>query len=735
MLSSLNIRVKRGILFASLILINLFLITLPLTNSLGYEFVLVNSIILFFVGGITVCSKLKTESQRNFFSYFSSEYKTVLAVVLIPLIVGSFSSLFNSRCPIKDGLAFYIAIALPSYALGIIIGFLSSLVSKKYNRLIFVSVAVLLLLTSLLELYFYPQVYFYNPVFGFFPGTIYDEDVAVNMKLIWFQLFNLILYGLGLLLLRKKIYLKMKKVVIVFGLLLLITLSFVLKPLLGFATTDSRLHDELQTKISTDHFEIFLGDSAKNSEYEFIGLLHEYYYEQVTNRLDVTETPKIVSYIFNDKHQKRELFGAGNADVSKPWMNKIFLNYTNYRQTLKHEIAHTVAAKFGVTPFKVAGNLNVAMIEGLAMWIENDFDNYPVQYAAKLAYNNGYKVQLENLFNSGKFFTSYSSLAYIYSGAFLEFLAERYGAKKVIQLYGDLDFENVMGENLNSLSKQFEVQLADSAFKNRSHQAQLYFGGQTIFKKFCPRMASNDMKEAKDDYVKKDFAIAAEKYLSIYEYSSSANSLIGYSSSLIKQKKYKTSCSVLEKEIKNFRSSQFLYNLELQLADSYMLSGDSLNAQKYYSLVEEQKPHQNYSNRVKLIKLIWKTNGSSGVKSFLSENETVRANRLFNTYYSSKAIFVIPYLLGLDSAKVDLVITDLKKNFTTMDDETRKIALDVSQFLLLKKDYSGAKHFAVMAIDNSAADWEKFRAVENLRLVNWFVNFAVETKLKVEHFK
>ena len=735
MLSSLNIRVKRGILFASLILINLFLITLPLTNSLGYEFVLVNSIILFFVGGITVCSKLKTESQRNFFSYFSSEYKTVLAVVLIPLIVGSFSSLFNSRCPIKDGLAFYIAIALPSYALGIIIGFLSSLVSKKYNRLIFVSVAVLLLLTSLLELYFYPQVYFYNPVFGFFPGTIYDEDVAVNMKLIWFQLFNLILYGLGLLLLRKKIYLKMKKVVIVFGLLLLITLSFVLKPLLGFATTDSRLHDELQTKISTDHFEIFLGDSAKNSEYEFIGLLHEYYYEQVTNRLDVTETPKIVSYIFNDKHQKRELFGAGNADVSKPWMNKIFLNYTNYRQTLKHEIAHTVAAKFGVTPFKVAGNLNVAMIEGLAMWIENDFDNYPVQYAAKLAYNNGYKVQLENLFNSGKFFTSYSSLAYIYSGAFLEFLAESYGAKKVIQLYGDLDFENVMGENLNSLSKQFEVQLADSAFKNRSHQAQLYFGGQTIFKKFCPRMASNDMKEAKDDYVKKDFAIAAEKYLSIYEYSSSANSLIGYSSSLIKQKKYKTSCSVLEKEIKNFRSSQFLYNLELQLADSYMLSGDSLNAQKYYSLVEEQKPHQNYSNRVKLIKLIWKTNGSSGVKSFLSENETVRANRLFNTYYSSKAIFVIPYLLGLDSAKVDLVITDLKKNFTTMDDETRKIALDVSQFLLLKKDYSGAKHFAVMAIDNSAADWEKFRAVENLRLVNWFVNFAVETKLKVEHFK
>lgn len=735
MLSFLNIRVKRGILFASLILINLFLITLPLTNSLGYEFVLVNSIIFFFVGGITVCNKQKLENQPNFFDYISSEYKTVLVVLLIPLTIGSLSSLFNSRCPIKDGLAFYFVIAIPSYVLGIILGLLSSLVSKKFNRLIFVSVTVLLLLTSLLEFYFFPQVYFYNPVFGFFPGTIYDEDVAVNLKLILFQLFNLTVFGGGLFLLQKKYHLNVKRVVSVLGVLLLLTLSFVLKPLLGFATTESKLQSELSTKITTDHFEILLGDSVKNSDYEFIGLLHEYYYEQVTGSLDVTETPKLISFIFNDKQQKRELFGAGNADVSKPWMNKIFINYTNYRQSLKHEIAHTIAAKFGVTPLKVAGNLNVAMIEGLAMWIENDFDNYPVLYAAKLAYNNGYKIQLENLFNSGKFFTSYSSLAYIYSGAFLEFLAERYGAKKVLQLYADLDFEKVLGENLNSLSKQFEARLSDSALTSKSHQAQLYFGGQTIFKKFCPRMASNDMKEAREDYVKKEFGSATEKYLSVYKYSSSANSLLGYSASLIKQKKYRTSCSALEKEIKHFAKSQSLYNLELQLADSYLLSGDSLNALKYYNLVEEQNPHPNYLNRIKLVKLIWNANSFEAVNFFLTGNETERKERLFNIYHSTKESFVVPYLLGLESTKVDTVINDLKKNFTAADDEDREVALDVSQYLLLKKDYSGAKYFAVMAIDNPAVEWKRFSPVENLRMVNWFVNFAGETNLKVEHIK
>lgn len=696
---------------------------------------LVNSIIFFFVGGLAVCNKQKLELETSPFDYVSSGYKTILVVLLIPLIIGSLSSLFNSRCPIKDGLAFFFVIAIPSYVLGIILGSLSSLVSKKNNRLTFISIAALLLLTSLLEFYIYPQVYFYNPVFGFFPGTIYDEDVAVNLKLILFQLFNLAVFGVGLFLLLKKSHINVKKVISVLGILSLLTLSFVLKPLLGFATTESKLQSELRTKITTDHFEIFLGDSVKNSDYKSIGLLHEYYYEQVTSSLDLTETPKLISFIFNDKQQKRELFGAGNADVSKPWMNKIFLNYTNYQQTLKHEIVHTVAAKFGVTPFKVAGNLNVAMIEGLAMWIENDFDNYPVLYAAKLAYNNGYKVQLENLFDYGKFFTSYSSLAYIYSGAFLQFLAERYGAKKVIQLYSDLDFEKVIGENLNSLSSQFEAQLTDSTLTSKNQQAQLYFGGQTIFKKFCPRMASNDMKEAREDYVKKEFGSAAEKYLSVYKYSSSANSLLGYSASLIKQKKYSASCSTLKKEIKRFEKSQFLFNLELQLADSYLLGGDSLNALKYYNLVEEQNPHPNYLNRIKLIRLIWKIHGYPAVKYFLTGNETERADSLFNIHNSTKKNFVIPYLLGLNSVKVDAVLNDLKKNFMATDAETREVALDVSKFLLLKKDYTGAKHFAVMAVDSSSAEWKRFSSVENLRMVNWFVNFAGETNLKVERFK
>lgn len=735
--SFLNIRFKSAIPFASLILINIFLITLPLTNSLGYEFVVANSIISFFLTGFLTCSKLKSEPSAKIYQFLKSNYPELIICFLIPLIIGTLSSLLYSRCPVKDGLAFYAAILLPSFMLGIVLALLSSSINLKYNKFVFSFAAVLLLLTSLMEFYLLPQVYFYNPLFGYFPGTIYDEDISVNLKLILYQFFNLSLFGLGLFLISElKSRYKVLPAVVVF--LLLILLPAFLKPLLGFAASKSKLESELKNKITTEHFEIFLGDSVQKSEFEFIALQHEYYYERVLEQLRLNETPMITSYIFNDKNQKRELFGAGNADVAKPWMNMIFLNYTNYQSSLKHEIVHTVAAKFGVTPFKVADNINSALIEGLAVFIENDFAGFTVSYGAKLAYNNNYKVNLQDLFSTGKFFTSYSSLSYIYSGAFLEFLSNRFGVAKVKELYANLDFEEVTGEKFETLALQFEIYLTDSTFAAKQNEAKLYFGGQTIFKKHCPRMASNDIKEAQAEFSNENYDLAAEKYLSVYKYASSAGSLSGYAASLKKQKLYEHAVSVLEKEIKNFSRSQSLYSLQLQLADCYLLSGDTTRANFYYDLIVKQNPHQNFVNWIKALRLIWECKGVESLKVFLISDETQRRNILFNLYKNSKNVVLIPYLLGEEkdySDRITKLISELKKQFSLTDFTSRKIAADISQFLLKNKEYESAKYFAVKAVEKYQDEHKEFALVENLRMANWFFNFAKETKLKVELVK
>lgn len=719
--------------FISLILINLFLITLPLTNSLGYEFALANSLLFFLVGGLFVCSMQKETNYGGIFTFILTEYKSLFAIILIPFFLGSLSSILNSGCPIKDGLAFYLALPIPAMLLGIISGFIVSSLSKHFNRFIFIGLSFILLASTLLEFYFYPQVYFYNPIFGFFPGTIYDEDIAVNSTLVFHQLFNLVVFYLALLTISNSKVLRSNKFYKwAFTLIILATALFT-KPFWGFATTTNKLQSELQNKISTEHFNIYLGSDVKKTDREFIALLHEYNYEQVLQKFNLSNSPKIESYIFNDKEQKRKLFGAGNADVSKPWMNKIFLNYTNYKQTLKHEIAHTVAAKFGVTPFKVADKLNMAMIEGLAMWIENDYDGYPVSFAAKLAFNNGYRISLQNLFNSGKFFSNYSSLAYIYSGAFLEFISNKFEPDKVLKLYGSLDFEANFGSNLSEISVEFEELLLDSSFSDYSSKAQFYFAGQTLFKKFCPRMASNDMKEAAIEYNVKNYQLAAEKYSKIYNYSSSAGSLLANSFSLQKLGEYNKSVDLLKKEINKFEKSNYLFAIELQLADSYLLAGDSLSALKYYVLIEKQNPSENYLNRVKLIKLLWQLDGIDSVKSFLVANETDRMNKLFYLYEKSKDALIIPYIISYTykvPLKVEKVIRDFQKCISSADEINADVCILTSQYLLAAKKYEDAKKLAVIAVERSKRKENEFSAVENLRMVNWFYNFASETEVK-----
>lgn len=718
--------------FISLVLINLFLITLPLTNSLGYEFALANSLLFFLVGGLFVCSMHKTNYYGGIFTFILVEYKALIAIILIPFFIGSLSSFLNSRCPIKDGLAFYLALPIPAILLGIIFGFISSSLSKHFNRIIFVGITLILLISTLFEFYFYPQVYFYNPIFGFFPGTIYDEDIAVNSTLVIHQLFNLLVFYLAFVAISNSKVLRSNKFYKWTFTVIVLAAALFTKPFIGFATTTNKLQSELQNKISTEHFDIYLGSDVKKTDREFIALLHEYNYEQVLQKFNLSNSPKIESYIFNDKEQKRKLFGAGNADVSKPWMNKIFLNYTNHKQTLKHEIAHTVAAKFGITPLKVADKLNMAMIEGLAMWVENDFDSYPVTFAAKVAYNNGYKISLDNLFHSGKFFTNYSSLSYIYSGALLEFLSTRYGTDKVLRLYGDLDFEKYFDKSLGEISVQFEESLNDTSFNKYSSQAQFYFAGQAIFKKFCPRMASNDMKEAGIEFNAKNYQLAEAKYSRIYHYSSSASSLLAYSSSLNKVGEYNKSLDLLKKEIYKFEKSNYLFPIELHLADSYLLAGDSLIALKYYDLTEKQNPNENYLNRVKLFKLLWRLDGIDSVKSFLVANETDRMNKLFDLYEKSKETLIIPYLISYankEPMKLEKIIQEFQKNLIDGDNVDSDVCIRVSQFLLAEKQYEVAKKLAVLAVKKFKPNEKQFSAVENLRMVNWFFNFASETKV------
>lgn len=719
------------LLYFLLASVNFLLILFPLTNSLGYEFSVANSLILFLIGGTFAVSYSK-KNGTGIFSFLSLKWKNLTIIVLVPFIIGFLASVFYSRCPIKDGLSFYLVITVPSFVYGIVSGFISSVISKRYRMVIFGGIFVSLLFIVLFEFYFNPQVYFYNPLFGFFPGTIYDEDIEVNWMVVLSQVYNLIFFTsvfISLKFLEKKKQSNFTQLISLGALLILFVL---VKPFLGLATNSWRMNRELNSKVVTQHFEIMFSPDVNQNEKKFISLLHECYYEQVTEMLGGYSAGRINSFVFNSKDQKGRLFGAANANVAKPWLNAIFINKDYFPKSIKHEIVHVIASKFGYSPLKVADGFNPAMIEGMAMLVENDFDEFQADRIAKLAYNTGFKVNVNKLFSGLNFFSSYSSLAYIYSGAFLKYLYNEFGIEKIKKIYRNSDWKKIYGVEINDLVSRFEKSLQNENSLRDSNKAQLYFGGQTIFTKVCPRMTANDLNEANNNFVEGNYSLAAGQYRKIYNYSNSYSAVIGEVVSLIKLKNYSSANHILETEIIKFKTSQVYFNLLLVYGDTFALMKDEVNSSKYHDLLLSKSPHINYENEIKIRKSIIGTYGIDSLSNFLYSEKSKRLELIKMLNKEGIKYFSLPNLLYLAvERKIDQVnwLENIYKEFSVSTFESSYAAISISRYLLKQNNYGLAKMYAVKALDYKGSEDERYSAAENLRMVNWFCNNAGETKL------
>ncbi len=192
---------------------------------------------------------------------------------------------------------------------------------------------------------------------------------------------------------------------------------------------------------------------------------------------------KINSFIFKDSKQKKLLLGTENADIAKPWLHQCFTVCDNYDETLRHEIAHVISSKFGTGILKVAANINPSLIEGVAVAADPFYAEYDIHYMAALAYKNGFKIKIKNLFSGYSFLTNTSSLSYIYAGSFVKFLIEKYGIKKLKRLYSDIDFVKIYKKPVDKLENEY-YSFIDTISADNQNSAYYFFGRQSILVKF-----------------------------------------------------------------------------------------------------------------------------------------------------------------------------------------------------------------------------------------------------------
>ena len=192
-----NLLKKNNYLIVYLIIIgviNLFLQTLPLTNVFGYEFSALNALLLSFLSGLFSISYLKSLVKENQKFNVENFISALRWMIFLPFAISVINSMIFGFCSFTDGLIFFIVITLPSVIIGSAIGSAIFFLIRKLRVIVFITFYLLILFIPILEIYFNPQIFLYNPLFAYFPGTIYDEGLSVDLKLTLYRFFNLLFF-------------------------------------------------------------------------------------------------------------------------------------------------------------------------------------------------------------------------------------------------------------------------------------------------------------------------------------------------------------------------------------------------------------------------------------------------------------------------------------------------------------------------------------------------------------
>jgi len=722
-----------------LVVFNIVLLNLPLTNYLGYEFSIFNSAIIILQTGIFSILYLKKNTISN--ETKKKAYKTLvygsLIFLLLPFFISFFSLFKTIICPIKDGIIFYAFLTLPAPVIGIALGILSFSINKRFSLLIFFLSLFLIALIPVFEIYFNPQIYFYNPIVGFFPGTIYDEGLGVDLKLMIYRILNLLFFGSVIFLIFRALISSSKlSKRITWAYSIIVPVAFIiLSPDLGYSTTTSRIKAELDKTILTENYEIHYSSELNDTLINVIALHNEFYYSELEKYFKVKPKKKISVLIFNDEGQKKLLFGTANADVAKPWLNSIYVSYDSWEITLKHEIAHCFTAGFGSGVFKLAGGFNPALIEGLAEAADGFYDENSIHYLAALAYKSDYRINLSSLFSSFSFFGSVSSLSYIYSGSFIKYLISEFGIEKVKHFYRINDFNESFSTDLNGVVKNYEMFLDTLDQSVSKDKANYYFGRKSLISKVCPRFVSSSLTTAWEFYSKNNYEKAQKKYKEILSKAENYSAVVGLA------KIYEDTDS-LNKAIKLFRlfektfsGTSTEYDLKFRLAELNVKNSELDRAKELYYLLSNAKPSRRIESlagtRISLMQ-----NGS--IKNYVEGSDYDKYSILKVLNSKSYNYYSIPLMIDL-SASLEEDYHEFLQNFENdleVKDELSSYAIyKLSEYMLKNFDYLNARKIAGLALRYKGNSNLLKLTEENYKKTEWFFRNAekilAETKFEL----
>ena len=553
-------------------------------------------------------------------------------------------------------------------------------------------------------------------------STIYDESIPITGSTVLFSLFTLLSGGVVIIVVKSVTFSKVYKLLRVPAVVVILLIIYFFKINTGFCTTENDLKTVLSKRAVTDHFIINYPISTDNNYEKTLVLLHEFYYEDLKNTLGFGIAGKIASFVFKNSFDEKLWFGAGNADVAKPWLNQIYIQSDSYGSTLKHELAHVFLSKKGKTIFKVADNFNPALIEGFAMALENDFDGHDIDEMSALAKREGFGIEIPELLYGLNFFGNFSSLSYIYAGSFIKYLFNTYGMEKSLKLYSNIDFEAIFDKSIEELAQEFEAHLDTLTINFTESAANLYFGRKPIFDKVCPRAAAHELLSAAKALRDSNYTSSAKQYKELFEYSGTFQSLRGWAVSEIRLENFQSIDMIVSDNADKFTNSAYQYSFYLLIADAKILSGDSVFADSVYTRIIDEYPNVDFLNaaqfRINLLNI-----SANALKEYISMPGKFRFNYLIKLNSSGIIYESIPSMIAY-SEESDSVLVDFFKehadDFIVNSLISQNAAIKACEWLIEKFEYNLANKYISLADEFNSQYFSK-SVFDKLTLTNWLI--------------
>jgi hypothetical protein len=656
----------------------------PLLNYLGYESSLVLAILASILSGLLTIRWVHEAGNSNGQGHAGRTRAIMLAfrrsltwgllLLSVPLVVLVTNGLFVKNCSYAEGLAFFLLLPLVSVCFSAGLGFFCAVHYRKSKTMFFLIFAASVAYDLALG-YFTPAIFSYNFFYGYFPGLTYDEALAPSWTLLLFRVMTLgiaalliwlagllVAHGSSVLSTREKGVLLLRLLVepsrrILTALMAVAALLLIIfRCHLGFESTAGYIQDQLGERLETEHFVIlYHKDSYTQEEIGRIGAEHEFRLSQIMRTFALPHHPTITSYIYPSSQVKAQLIGTATTNIAKPWLNELHITKQSLEPTLKHELVHIVAGRFGLPVIRAS--LSTGLVEGLAMAVDWNWGNRTLhQYAAAMR-RFGADPDIRSLMSFTGFASSSSSVSYVLAGSFCRYLIDHYGIRSIVQLYRSGDYVRVYGRTLDDLTAEWHGYLDRVAVSDsEAALVDVLFRRPAIFGKVCARVIGKRNLAASKAYVERDYSKAEKFYGESYDEGRGYEALSGKLASALRLGKYDVLTSALDTVIRpDPRPNRYL-PLFIPIGDALWAGGKTADARRLYEQVRAVDFSEAYTEAAALRMLAIADSGRPPglLPYFLSgERDSVKLAMLDSLFEIAPDHMIARYLKGKALLRLD----------------------------------------------------------------------------------